>query len=278
MDILESEKTAPVSDCKVLIVTSCKGGVGKSTVTANLANALARKGKRTLVLDCDFSNRSLDLIFGCEDMVVYDICDIVTGLAAPDRAVIRSDRNENLLFIAAPYESDVKFTKEQFRDVIDKVKKEFSLDYILIDTPGAVSETVELVSGAADEALVVVSHQPTATRAAERTGMMLDELGLTNQKLIVDSLDAEAVLEDVRIGINELIDRTKIPIIGIVPHAYRLSVSQEYGLLCADVTSDRDMKKLTTAFDNIASRLCGESVPLLRKVYGPKTRRKILEK
>lgn len=278
MDNSENDITALTPDCKVLIVTSCKGGVGKSTVTANLAYALARCGKRTLAIDCDFSNRSLDLIFGCEDMIIYDICDVILGRASLDRTVIKSERNENLFFIPAPFDTDRDFTKEEFTSVIEKAKTELSLDYILIDTPGAVNKTVELVSGAADEALVIVSHQPTATRAAERTGMMLDALGLTNQKLIVNALDAEAVIEDIRIGINELIDRTRIGIIGIIPYAYRLSVSQEYGLLCADDTSDAEMKKLTAAFDNIASRICGKSVPLLRKVYGTKTRRKILEK
>lgn len=278
MDILDNKDTVKASECKVFIITSCKGGVGKSTVTANLADALARRGKRTLAIDCDFSNRSLDLIFGYEDMVVYDIYDVITERTELSRAVIKSDRNENLFFIAAPFDTDQDFTREQFNAVIEKAKKEFSLDYILIDTPGAVSKTVELVSGAADEALVVVSHQPTATRAAERTGMMLDSLGLTNQKLIVNSLDADAVLGDIRIGINELIDRTKIGIIGIVPYAYRLSVSQEYGLLCADVKNDPEAKKLTLAFDNIASRICGESVPLLHKVYASKKRRQILEK
>ena len=86
------------------------------------------------------------------------------------------------------------------------------------------------------------------------------------------------MLEDISIGINGLIDRTNIGIIGIVPYAYRLSVSQEYGLLCADVDNDSEMKRLTAAFDNIAGRVCGESVPQQKKVYGGKKRRQILSR
>ena len=84
------------------IVTSCKGGVGKSTVAANLAAALALEGHRTLLIDCDFSNRSLDLILGCEDSVLYDICDLAAERVAPDRATIRTDRSDELFFISAP--------------------------------------------------------------------------------------------------------------------------------------------------------------------------------
>lgn len=279
--IMENVKTDAFpsdSGCKVILITSCKGGVGKSTVAANLAYALAKKGKRTLVIDCDFSNRSLDLIFGYEDMIIYDICDVVLGRTTIERAAVKSDRSDNLFFCAAPFELESEFTREQFDEAIEKAKSALSLDFILIDTSCAAGDTLKLVSHAASEALVVVSHQPTATRAAERTGMMLDELGLTEQKLIVNSFDSEAVLEDIRIGINELIDRTNIGIIGIVPYAYRLSVSQEYGLLCADVDNDSEMKRLTAAFDNIAGRVCGESVPLLKKVYGGKKRRQILSR
>lgn len=265
------------SACKTVIVTSCKGGVGKSTVTANLAFALAKRGKRVLAVDCDFSNRSLDLIFGCEDSVIYDICDVIYGRVDIERAVIRDPRSENLFFCAAPLETEESFTREQFSEVLTKAKEAFGLDLILIDTPGAAGNTVELVSGDASLALIVISHQPTAARAAEKTGMMLDRLEIKDQRLIVNAFDAEAVINGLRTGINELIDKTRTRIIGIIPQDYELSLSQEYGKLCAEV-DNKNMKKIAAAFDNTAARICGASVPLLKKVYVGKKRRELLEK
>ena len=263
------------TQCKTIIVTSCKGGVGKSTVTANLAFALASRGKRTLAVDCDFSNRSLDLIFGCEDSVIYDICDVIYGRCDIERAVLADTRSENLFFCAAPLENEEDLNTEALSSVLAEAKEKFSLDYILIDTPGAVSETVEMVSPIADLALIVVSHQPTAARAAERTGMMLDRFGVEDQRLVVNAYDADAVQNGLRVGINELIEKTHTRLVGIVPHEYELSLSQEFGKLSGEV-ENRNMKRISNAFDNIAARICGSSVPLLRKVYGEKKRKELL--
>ena len=277
MNDTEKKTEHSQTNCKTVIITSCKGGVGKSTVTANLAYALAKRGERTLAVDCDFSNRSLDLIFGCENSVIYDICDVIGGRCDIDKAVMCDERCSELFFCAAPPLDEEKFTSEQFAEILDKIKEKFELDYILIDTPGAVGDTVELVANSASSALIIVSHQPTAARAAERTGMMLDRFGIKEQKLIINAFDAEAVAGGLRSGINELIDKTKTQIIGIIPQEYELSLSQEYGFLCAQI-DNKNMKKVARAFDNIASRMCSQSVPLLKKVCPERKRRKLIEK
>ncbi|MBQ8005645.1 MAG: P-loop NTPase [Clostridia bacterium] len=275
-DTQKSSASASKS-CKTVIITSCKGGVGKSTVTANLAFALAAQGKRVLAVDCDFSNRSLDLIFGCEDSVVYDICDVICGRCSIGRAILKDERSNNLFFCAAPLEAEESFSAEQLKEVLTQASEELDLDFILIDTPGAVGETVDLVSHSASMALIVVSHQPTAARAAERTGMTLDRLGVKDQRLIVNAFDAEAVKNGLRSGVNELIDKTRTRLVGIVPSEYELSLSQEYGKLCAEV-DNKNMKRIAAAFDNIAARLCGKNVPLLKKVYPGRGRRELLMK
>lgn len=275
MSEIENGTAPSVSSCKTIIITSCKGGVGKSTVTANLAFALAERGKRVMAVDCDFSNRSLDLIFGCEDSVIYDICDVIYDRCDIERAVIRDARNENLFFCAAPLETEEDFTPEQFSAVLAAAKEKFELDFILIDTPGAVGETVELVSKSATMALIIVSHQPTAARAAERTGIMLDRLGVKEQRLVVNSFDAEAVQNGLRSGINELIDKTRTQLIGIIPQEYELSLSQEYGRLCAEV-DNKNMRRIANSFNNIAARICGANQPLFKKVYSGKKRRELL--
>lgn len=267
---------AAVDKCKTVLITSCKGGVGKSTAVANIAMALAKRGKKVLAVDCDFSNRSLDLIFGCEDSVLYDICDVLMGRIDVQRAIIEDARSENLFFCPAPLETEEDFEPEALKKALGDAAEKLELDFILIDTPGGAGKPLELAAKAADSALIVVSHQPTAARAAEKSGILLDRFGVSDQRLIINSFDYEAVENSKRMGVNELIDRTGTQIIGIIPREYELSLAQEKGILASQLKTP-SMRRVSTSFDNIAARLCGESVPLLRRVCKPKMRRAMLE-
>ncbi len=251
------------------IVTSCKGGVGKSSVAANVAMAIANEGTRVLVVDCDFSNRSLDLIFGCESRVVYDICDLCLGRSIPQNTVISDPRNENLMFIAGPAPRTPIPSADAFGAAVRAAADEFSVDIVIIDTPGASDSVYELVAPSADCALIVTSHNPTTVRGAEATGYMLEGLGVKKQKLIINKFDADAVLSGLRPGISELIDRTHVPLIGIVPDSELLELAQERGSLVLEVSG---ADEVCEAFEAIAMRLCGESVPLLG--FMPKDKRK----
>lgn len=256
---------------KTYLVTSCKGGIGKSTVTANIAMAIAVDGKRVMIVDCDFSNRSLDLILGCEDDVVYDICDLVTERTTPHKAVITDRREERLTFIAAPLVKRDKFTPEQFCAAIDKAAREFSCDYVFIDTPGASDDTLSLTAPAADGALVVASHQPTSVRGAEKTGYLLEELGVKEQYLVINRYDSEEVLRGNRPGLNSLIDRTHIPLLGVIPNSQRLELAQETGVLALELKRDEAMS--ARAFEEIARRLCGDRIPVMSYLPEKKRRR-----
>ncbi len=263
-----------------VLVTSCKGGVGKSTVTANLALALCRRGRRVLAVDCDFSNRTLDLLFGCEDRVLYDLCDVIAGRAAVADAILADARADGLFLLPAPFLGedepsallDDAFTAK-FGEVIAAAAAHTQADFVLIDTPGSAEALLTLAAQSADMALIVAGHHPAAIRGAEKTGLLLDSRGVPGQKLVVNRFDIDAVIDGRRPGINAIIDMTRTPIIGVVPEDRALELGQESGKLYTEVASPATARALA----NLAARLCGESVPLFAGLRR-RQRRRLVER
>ncbi len=244
--------------CKTIMVTSCKGGVGKSTVAANLAIRLAYDGYKTLVIDCDFGVRSLDLIMGLEDEVVFDILDIIIRGIPASKAAITDRRSQNLMFIAAPYSYDDELSVADFKEGIAGIKDELSPDYIIIDTPGDTGMPFRLASAVADMALVVSTYQPISIRAAERTGILLGEEGVGERRLLINCFDPDGRENTALPSLTGIIDKTSIRLIGIIPYEPMLVESQSRG---EDVFT---LKKtdVGTAFANVANRINGRNVPL----------------
>lgn len=255
------------NSCKFvsILITSCKGGVGKSTVTANLALALARRGKRVLAVDCDFSNRTLDLLFGCEDAVLYDLCDVIAERASAADAILADRHAEGLYLLPAPFLGDNEpsalldetFTA-RFGEVLREAAAEAEADYVLIDTPGSAEALLTLAAQSADMALIVTGHHPAAIRGAEKTGLLLDSRGIPGQKLIINRFDVDAVMEGRRPGINTIIDMTRTPILGVIPEDRTLELGQETGKLYTESAA----KNTARAIENLAARLFGEQIPL----------------
>lgn len=247
-----------MNSTKIVMVTSCKGGVGKSTVAANLGIRLALDGWRTLIIDCDFGVRSLDLIMGLEDEVIFDITDVILRGISPEKACVRDHRSDNLFFCSAPYAYDNELDPEAFRTTLHRMGKELSLDYIVIDTPGDTGSPFKLAAKAADTALVVSTYQPASIRAAERTGILLQEAGIENRKLIINCFHTDSEKFTAQPGLLEVIDKTCIRLIGIIPYDERLAEKQAQG---EDVFSIEGCNA-AEAFCNIAVRLTGRSMPL----------------
>ena len=122
---------------RVILITSCKGGVGKSTCAANLGMAMAQSGRRTLVCDCNFDMRCLDLLFGVESDVVYDLYDAAKGRAPLAKTILRDRRCESLGFLAAPYSGGDEITSGELRELIDACALGEGYEYIILDTPGS---------------------------------------------------------------------------------------------------------------------------------------------
>jgi len=249
---------------KKIIVTSCKGGVGKSTVAANLALQLALAGHKTLLVDCDFGIRSLDLILGVEDRVVFDIRDVALRGVEFSRAVIHDRRSPLLDFCAAPAGESEAIEPALFRTTINRAAEEQGYEYILLDTPGDEGDTFMMAASAAESALIISTMQPTSIRAAERTGTAVAEVGIFSQRLIINCFDFASKPPPGQASVLDIIDKTYLQLIGIIPYDSRLPELQLKGGLIDELPGTNT----AAAFANIAQRLAGKNVPLFTSFRG----------
>lgn len=244
-----------------ILVTSCKGGVGKSTVSIGIASALATAGKRVLLIDFDLGNRSLDLMLGMQDDLLYDICDLTGGRADCETVIHIHPEHPNLAFIGAPFRYTGETDAESFRAALDRLEELYAFDLAIIDTSGGAHESVAIAAPSCDTALIVSSQNPTAIRAAEKSGMILDENGVEEQFLVINGFDTDKESFSRRAGVLEMIDRTRTRLLGIVPMDAQINLLSEEG---KNVFGRRKKSNSRTAFENIARRLVGENVPLMQ--------------
>lgn len=244
-----------------ILVTSCKGGVGKSTVSIGIATALATLGRRVLLIDFDLGNRSLDLMLGMQDNLIYDICDLTSGRADCETVVHVHPDHPNLAFIGAPFRYAGDADAESFRDALDRLEDTYGFDFAIVDTSGGAHESVAISAPACDTALIVSSQNPTAIRAAEKSGILLDESNVEEQYLIINGFDTDKDSFNRRAGVLEMIDRTRTPLLGIIPMDAQINLLSEEG---KSVFGRKKKSNSRTAFENIARRLSGENVPLMK--------------
>lgn len=240
------------------MITSCKGGVGKSTVAANLAVALTRRSRRVLLCDLDLSNRSLDMFLGLEDRVLCDVCDLADRTAEVRQTLLTDETHPGLFFLPAPFRYAGGLTEERLESALDSAAAEAEADWILIDTSGGADTSVLLAAPLCGQALIVSLPEPCAMRAAEKSALLLDDSDIAESRLILNGLDirkrsaAEEILS--------AIDRVGVPILGVIPQDAALRDAQRQGKTVFDIRKAFSRP----AMENLAGRLDGESIPLLR--------------
>lgn len=246
---------------KVIVVTSGKGGVGKTTVTANLGVALALTGKRVLMIDTDTGLRNLDVLLGFEDRALYDVIDVLEENASTEDAFIEHDVYKSLYMLPASQTRDKEELElESFKNFCDEQKKRF--DYILIDCPAGIEYGFKCALYPADEAIIVSVPDKGAIRDADRVaGIIEDEYpGVKETHLLVNRLIPELAENGKTAGAEETLVTVSVKLIGVVPEDPRVLINAYDSRLC--VTDRHSLAG--KAIKNIARRINGEEVKLLK--------------
>jgi septum site-determining protein MinD len=244
---------------RVIVITSGKGGVGKTTITANLGTAIAKLGRKVCLIDADFGLRNLDLLLGLEQRVVYTIIDVLAGDCSLEKALVKDKRCEGLhLLPAAQNRTKDAITPDQMRDIISKLTNNF--DYILVDCPAGIEMGFRNAIAAATEALIVTTPEVAAVRDADRVVGLLESEDMKSIRLIVNRLRPEMVQMDEMISVEDIVDLLVVPLIGIVPDDKKVITSSNRGepLVLSETSS-----LPAVAIQNIAKRLEGYDVPFL---------------
>ena len=240
---------------RAIVITSGKGGVGKTTTTANLGAALALKGKRVLVIDGDIGLRNLDVILGLENRIVYTLVDVVKGNCKPQQALIKSKRCNNLFLLPASQTDDKDvLAPEEFAELIRKYKQEFN--FILIDSPAGIEQGFRNACAGADDALIVTTPEVSAIRDADRVTGLLAAQGIEPQ-LIINRIDRDMVKKGDMLSPADVVDILGIEQIGLITRDNDIVISANTG----EPVVFNSRSVAGSAFARIAERLMGVEVP-----------------
>ncbi|OKH26859.1 septum site-determining protein MinD [Hydrococcus rivularis NIES-593] len=243
----------------IIVITSGKGGVGKTTVTANLGSAIAQLGKKIALVDADFGLRNLDLLLGLEQRVVYTAVDVLAGECSLEKALVKDKRQPNLVLLpAAQNRTKDAVTPNQMKDLVEQLTKTY--DYILIDSPAGIEMGFRNAIAPAQEAIIVTTPEMAAVRDADRVVGLLETEDIKNIRLIVNRVKPELIQVNQMISVEDILDLLVVPLLGIVPDDERIIISTNKG---EPLVLDEKPSLPALAFGNIARRLEGEEVPFL---------------
>ena len=243
---------------KTIVITSGKGGVGKTTTTANIGAGLAIRGHRVVVIDTDIGLRNLDVVMGLENRIVYDLVDIIEGNCKMHQGLIRDKNNANLHLIPAAQTRDKNcIDRQQLKELCTQLEQEF--EYILIDCPAGIEQGFKNAIGAAQEAVIVTTPEVSAIRDADRVIGLLEAEGLNHPRLIINRVRPSMVKRGDMMGKEDIVELLAVDVLGMVPADDRLVIATNQGV---PVIHDKRSSS-GAAFSRIAARIDGEEVPLM---------------
>lgn len=239
---------------EVIVITSGKGGVGKTTTTANIGTGLAQLGKKVVLIDTDIGLRNLDVVMGLENRIVYNLVDVVEGNCRAKQAMIKDKKYGNLFLLPSAQTRDkTSVSPDQMKALVDELREEF--DYILLDCPAGIEQGFKNAIAGADRALIVTTPEVSAIRDADRIIGLLQAAEITKIELIVNRIRIDMVKRGDMLSVDDVLDILAIDLIGIVPDDEAIVVATNVG----EPLVGQD-NKAGQAYANICKRVIGEEV------------------
>ncbi|MDR3589317.1 MAG: septum site-determining protein MinD [Negativicutes bacterium] len=243
---------------EVIVVTSGKGGVGKTTTTANLGTGFALMGKKVVLVDADIGLRNLDVVMGLENRIVYDLVDVTEGNCRLKQALIRDKRYETMYLLPAAQTRDKNAVNpDQMRQLCQNLAEEF--EYVIIDCPAGIEQGFKNAIAGAEKAIIVTTPEVSAVRDADRIIGLLEAEGKHNPKLIINRIRPHMVKKGDMMDIDDIIEILAVDLLGVIPEDEYIVISTNRG----EPAIVNPASKASVAYKNIVRRLLGENVPLM---------------
>lgn len=241
------------------VITSGKGGVGKTTTSANVGTALALSGKKVCLVDADIGLRNLDVMMGLENRIVFDLVDVAEEKCQMEQALVKDKRFEDRLYLLPASQTKEKsaVTAEQFAAMVHSLKADF--DYVVIDCPAGIEQGFRNAVAGVDEAIVVTTPENTAVRDADRVIGLLEKEGLDMPKLMINRIRPQMVKEGDMLEIDEIVQVLAIDLLGVIPDDERVIKGSNKG---EPTVMDPD-SRAGIAYRNVGRRILGDAVPLM---------------
>ena len=242
---------------EIIVITSGKGGVGKTTTSANVGTGLAILGKKVVLIDTDIGLRNLDVVMGLENRIVYNLVDVVEGNCRMKQALIKDKRYPNLFLLPSAQTRDkTSVNPGQMVKLVDDLREEF--DYVLLDCPAGIEQGFQNAIAGADRALVVTTPEVSAIRDADRIIGLLEASGMKTIDLVVNRIRMDMVRRGDMMSLDDVMDILAIDIIGAVPDDEDIVISTNQGEPLVGIGTPAGQ-----AYMDICKRRTGETVPLL---------------
>jgi septum site-determining protein MinD len=245
---------------KVIVVTSGKGGVGKTTTTANIGTGLAKLGYKVVLVDTDIGLRNLDILMGLENRIVYNLIDVIEGRCRLNQALVKDKRLPNLSLLPAAQTRDKSaLNEEQMVDICNRLRED--QDFILLDCPAGIEQGFQTAIAAADEAVVVVTPEMSSVRDADRViGLLEAKETVKRYRLVLNRVRPQMVKANDMMSVDDVLEILGIELLGQIPEDKGIIVSTNKG----EPVVNSDTNLAGQAYRNVARRITGEEVPWLQ--------------
>lgn len=244
---------------EAIVITSGKGGVGKTTTSANLGTALALQGKKVCLVDTDIGLRNLDVVLGLENRIIYDLVDVLEGRCKVHQALVKDKRFDDLLYLlpAAQTSDKTAVSPEQMKELVTGLKQDY--DYVIIDCPAGIERGYKNAVAGANKAIVVTTPEVSAVRDADRIiGLLEKEEHVEPPKLIINRIRNQMMKNGDMLDVDEIAAHLSIDLIGIVADDDEVIKASNHG----EPIALNPNSKASISYRNIARRILGESIPL----------------